>query len=165
MTRADAGKTIACNTTSGISEVYCWHDGIVSGFTPFAVVVWVIWILPLAVFTFACASCPSIAQNTPPSECPHQQLHEPLHPGYPADTKTRINWHGAWATLCCLWFSVPAATYLDDPFYQQSTWHVLLALALAAAFPLSWHLSLVIKTCTAQKLLHAWCSLLCHWEG
>ena len=83
------------------------------------------------------------------------EFYEPLHADHPASRKSstnETNWHRAWATLCCLWFSVPAATYLDDTFYQKDVWHMALALAIAAAFPLSWHLSLVIAkpVCTAE---------------
>ena len=49
----------------------------------------------------------------------------------------------AWACASCLWFMLPFAYYIDTPFYQKDVWHVILAVSLSSAFPLSWHLSFV----------------------
>jgi len=47
-----------------------------------------------------------------------------------------------WWCAAILWFVVPYATMATDPFYQADAAHALLAVTIAAAYPLSWHLSL-----------------------
>ena len=46
--------------------------------------------------------------------------------------------------MSAVWFSLPVVQYcVLDQYFQRSFWHVLLGLSIAAAYPLSWHLSVV----------------------
>ena len=42
-----------------------------------------------------------------------------------------------------LWFLVPLAQYASSPYYQEDASSVLLAVSIAAAYPLSWHVGFV----------------------
>lgn len=48
-----------------------------------------------------------------------------------------------WSALSCIWFVLPLVCYLADPFFRKGVSEVVCAIALAAAFPLSWHLAMV----------------------
>ena len=95
---------------------YCFHRGLVAGLTPFALVVVLGWgALPLLL--------PAVLR-----------LRASLTPA----AFLRL-----WRALSALWFALPLAVYLWDPFYRSCWRTAALAVAIAAAFPLSWHLSLV----------------------
>lgn len=61
-----------------------------------------------------------------------------------------------WRALELLWFAVPAAAYLADPFYNKDFWHVVLGVSIAAAFPLSWHLAFVALPDVQTHKMIAW---------
>lgn len=52
-----------------------------------------------------------------------------------------------------LWFLVPLAYYANSPFYQKDGFHIVLAVSIAASYPLSWHLSFVAIPSSAAPLL------------
>lgn len=108
-----------CDERNGpFGDYVCFHRGVALGFTPFALVVLLVWIVPLA------AS----------SEIPMR----------------------VWRALELLWFAVPAAAYLSDPFYNKDLCHVVLGVAIAAAFPLSWHLAFVALPDVQTHKMIAW---------
>jgi len=58
---------------------------------------------------------------------------------------------GGVATI--LWFVVPLAAFASSDFYQTDAWHAILAVSIAAAYPLSWHLSFVAIPSAGAPLL------------
>lgn len=118
-----------CHDNDGVlSKDVCYHRGVFSGLTPFALVILSLWTLPLAASAassfFTRRSRQDEATNTPPETSDSAFL-------------------TFWIVLELLWFAVPASAYLSSPFYQGSAMRVLLGIAISAAFPLSWALSLV----------------------
>ena len=110
-----------CMKRGAFGPYVCFHRGVLLGLTPFALVVLLLWTVPLA----ASAAVASLSRKGPETPC-------------------AVGSFGTfWAALELLWFSVPAAAYMSDPFYKSSAWHVILGLSISSAFPLSWSLSLV----------------------
>ena len=58
-----------------------------------------------------------------------------------------------WNGLSALWFLVPLTYFLADPFFRQDIVNIVLAISISAAFPLSWHLSLVALPLSSPLLL------------
>lgn len=117
---------------SALAEAYCYHPGIFLGFTAFSLVVTLLWALPML-----CASFAVVLQTPPATEGAG------LLQASPEPEKELRHFRQLWLAMSCLWFCVPFASYAADPFYRTDAVHLLLALAIAAAFPLSWHLAFV----------------------
>ena len=122
----------SCNTTEGGDNApYCFHPGVVAGFTPFAGIMMLLCTVPLAVA--------AMATHLAVSRLPHaKQKDVPL-----VDQRLHGVNLAAWGVASCLWFLVPLAAYLSSPFYRTDAYHVILAVSITAAFPLSWHMSFV----------------------
>ena len=111
-----------CRSTGGVfGGGVCYHDGLVFGLTPFALVVLLSWTMPLAASALVCY----------------------LHGKRTTTAETIMGFGMLWPVAELLWFGVPASLYFSDPFYRSDFWHVILGVAIAAAFPLSWNLALV----------------------
>ena len=161
------GPHANCSTTAGgASAPYCFRPGLVLGFTPFALVLLSVWVLPLAVGAAAADRTTVIARPSQVEGGPRRAaaavgaflrqrstggVHLAGHP--PIDTvhpRAVI----AFLAINTLWFVLPLAQYaLLDPFFRRSVWHVSLAVSLAAAYPLSWHLSLVALPSAGARFL------------
>ena len=161
------GPHANCSTTSGgASAPYCFRPGLVLGFTPFALVLLSVWVLPLAVGAAAAARTTVIARPSQVEGGPRRAaaavgaflrqrstggVHLAGHP--PIDT-VHPRAVTAFLAINTLWFVLPLAQYaLLDPFFRRSVWHVSLAVSLAAAYPLSWHLSLVALPSAGARFL------------
>lgn len=161
------GPHANCSTTAGgASAPYCFHPGLVLGFTPFALVLLSVWVLPLAVGAAAAARTTVIARPSQVQGGPRRAaaavgaflrqrstggVHLAGHP--PIDT-VHPRAVTAFLAINTLWFVLPLAQYaLLDPFFRRSVWHVSLAVSLAAAYPLSWHLSLVALPSAGARFL------------
>ena len=130
---------LLCNTTAGRTENYCWREGAVFGLTPFSLVFLCVWVVPFILAVVRVARVEEVVWQTEEDEEKSGGL---------AVTRVLGNHEGLlskWGLtlLSLLWFIVPAWRYLSTPFYQTDVWHLLLGCAIAAAFPLSWHLALV----------------------
>ena len=127
-----AGGYENCSTTAGSTDAgYCFYQGEFLGFTPFAAAVTLAWTLPLIVSAALVARRTRFGQSGP------------LPPVLTSTTTGRGDFRTVWVGISLIWFAVPFASYITAPFYQQDAWHMVLAFAIASAFPLSWHLSLV----------------------
>ena len=116
------GNPGACKSLAGETGNYCFKPGVFAGLTAFAIVVLLAWSLPIFLACLRTSFMKSpVTEDEPDRDVEHGLLK-------------------VWTGLSCLWFAMPFAAMLVDPFYQSPLGFVL-ALALAAAFPLSWHLS------------------------
>eukprot|EP00928_Gymnodinium_smaydae_P092199 TRINITY_DN76009_c0_g1_i1.p1 TRINITY_DN76009_c0_g1~~TRINITY_DN76009_c0_g1_i1.p1 ORF type:complete len:397 (+),score=26.42 TRINITY_DN76009_c0_g1_i1:54-1244(+) len=133
-----------CNSLAGKEGAYCFHRGVISGLTSFGLAVLLLWTMP---FAFA-ALITGLNWNRVSS---NESLVGASGDGAHHDSvrnsqlgQARVVWfRNAWLALSSVWFVVPAVAYLSSPYYQSDIWHRVLALAIAAAFPLSWHLSMI----------------------
>ena len=109
------------------------------GFTPFAAIVLSLCIIPLA--------AAALATHTHVSRLLHKHRHHNFSEVesllFGSDEASNATFWAAWGGASCLWFFVPFASCMSSPFYQTDFYHAVLAVALSAAFPLSWHLSYV----------------------
>eukprot|EP00439_Symbiodinium_sp_Y106_P044991 s5726_g5.t1 len=138
------GNPDDCRSLAGRTGNYCFQAGLWSGFTGFAIVVLLVWTSPI----FLGALQKSLSTSKPASsevrgrdsgdEAAAEPSPEPDAASIELDGLLMI-----WSGLSCLWFGMPLAYMLADQFYRSSAMHFVLAVALAAAFPLSWHLSLL----------------------
>ncbi|CAE7371510.1 unnamed protein product [Symbiodinium necroappetens] len=125
-----------CSTFSGHAGSYCFKPGVWAGLTGFAIVVLLVWISPLLLGALR-MSVSSSKGETPIEE---EGRDGDNHRVASAEVGLLVT---IWSGLSVLWFAMPLTYMLADTFYQSSFSGVLLAVALAAAFPLSWHLSLL----------------------
>jgi len=131
-----------CNSAAGKGGAYCFHEGVLLGLTPFACGFLTFWVLPFCIVAF---------WQQPYHQLARQELVE--SESSPPDMKhARKGFCFLWISLSILWFATPLAAYCADDFFQQDVYHVILAIAIAAAFPLSWHLSLVWQ-CRCHNIL------------
>lgn len=128
-----------CNTTRNATSDYDDDDGTFCfetgwlGFTPFGGSMLLLCMLPLIVAGLAA----------------HRQ--GSVRKGDEEEMQAEQAAHGGSVTVFCflgisassLWFLVPLAYFAADSFYQTDAYHSILAVAIAAAYPLSWHLSFV----------------------
>ena len=103
-----------------LQGTYCFQPGVLAGFTGFALAVLIAWTSPMLVTALW-------VSNKPKRE-------------------SEINVEAflkIWSLLTGLWFIFPCAWFISDPFFRRDGFGIILAVTIAAAFPLSWHLSLV----------------------
>lgn len=130
-------------------EFYCFHRGVLFGITPFAWVVMLCCTVPLiAAGSFAGILGPFFASRR---LCGGLAAGSAVEPPAAAEPQAEAGWPpartaflAAWSGLSILWFVVPASAYLSSSFYQKDAYSVILAIALTAAFPLSWHAAFVV---------------------
>ena len=141
---SDSTVAACCNTAANDAGAYCFHDGIAWGLTIFATVILVLWTLPLAIGSLFA----SISRCEPIEDALGVRVAD--GDGVEASWRALIRnmFLSVIAMLNCLWFAVPVTTLLSDSFYRTDISHVILAIAIAAAFPLSWNLSLVAVPAT-----------------
>ena len=139
------GNPDGCKSLAGQTQNYCFLPGVWSGLTWFAIVVLLAWTCPL----FLGALRMSTVSSKRPAEGDAAQHDTESHQGQDADPGSAgaasFDVNGLltiWSGLSCLWFATPLTYMLADPFYRSGVVNVILAVALAAAFPLSWHLRL-----------------------
>ena len=103
-----------------LQGTYCFQPGVLAGFTGFALAVLIAWTSPMLITALW-------VSNKPKRE---SEIN--------VETFLKI-----WSLLTALWFIFPCAWFISDPFFRRDGFGILLAVTVAAAFPLSWHLSLV----------------------
>jgi len=109
-----------CSSLTGRTGTYCFQPGVLAGFTGFALAVLIAWTSPMLITALW-------VSNKPKRE---SEIN--------VETFLKI-----WSLLTALWFIFPCAWFISDPFFRRDGFGILLAVTVAAAFPLSWHLSLV----------------------
>ena len=127
-----------CSTLSGHAGSYCFKPGVWAGLTGFAIVVLLVWIFPLLLGALRMSV--SFSKGEIQLEEEEEGRNGESHPRALREVRLLVT---IWSGLSVLWFAMPLTYMLADTFYQSSFSGVLLAVALAAAFPLSWHLSLL----------------------
>jgi hypothetical protein len=125
-------STSHCNITNAEGP-YCFYSGWL-GLTPFGGAMLFGCTVPLGV---AALTAHYAAAGRKDPEVPTNELGTK----YEELVVPAISLLGSGASA--LWFLVPLASYASDPFFTQDAWHILLAVSIAAAFPLSWHMSFV----------------------
>lgn len=123
------GDPDSCSSTAGKIGAYCFREGVLLGLSPFALIFLICWVLPFCVVAYLQKPTHPVSVCEPLAGRDHKALGR--------------SFVFIWVGLSILWFSVPLAMYSTDPFFQRDAYHMILAVAIAAAFPLSWHLSLV----------------------
>jgi len=136
----------SCNTTDADPKApYCFYPGWL-GLTPFGCAMLLLCTVPLGVAALTAHYAapgrkdPEQEVATNEQEVKYNELVVPA-----------ISLLGGGASA--LWFLVPFASYTSDPFFTQDAWHILLAISIAAAFPLSWHMSFVAIPSTGAPYL------------
>lgn len=119
------GDPTYCSSPAGEAGYYCFYRGYMFGLTPFAMVTLAFWIMPSILLAFF----PLVKGGKKKWDCESMTL------------SNVYKW--TWGVASFVWFVVPLVYFLGSSFYWTSTYHFLLAISLAAAFPLSWHLSLL----------------------
>lgn len=130
------GDPDSCTSAAGKVGAYCFQEGILLGLTPFACTFLVVWVLPFCVI--ACLTKSPYQPTGRRQSLTERTESEKTNMGGRKKAFTFM-----WGGLSILWFCVPLVQYALDGFYQKDAHHAILAIAIAAAFPLSWHLALV----------------------
>jgi len=121
-----------CETTPGGEDApYCFHKGFFLGFTPFALIMLLLWTLPFALTLLIQASMRQYQSQNMKNDDDgnHGLLFQVLQ--------------ALWFILSAFWLLFPLWQYETSEFFEKDIWHHLIALSIAAAYPLSWHLSYV----------------------
>ena len=170
------GPSVNCSTTSGGAQApYCFQLGVFLGFTPFALVMLALWVLPLMLGALAATvqnmevrpkkpqgtveeGGESTAATGDAAAGPSDDAIGIALSGPAAPAQKRCGFEAramaVWFLFNALWFGLPLAQYCFlSPFYRQSVWTRLLAISLASAYPLSWHLSLVVLPSSGASFL------------
>lgn len=131
-----------CNRTDDTDAPYCFRAGWL-GFTPFGLTMLLLLMLPLCMAALLTHCLESACKDN------HQARDAPrdAHSGHIA----AFSLLGGCAS--CLWFIVPVTYYASAPFYQEDAWHMVLAVSIAATYPLSWHLSFIAIPTSAAPFL------------
>lgn len=119
------GDPSHCSSPAGKAGYYCFYKGYMFGMTPFAIVTLGLWVMP----SVALALYSVLTRGKKKQE--YEQM----------STSSIYKW--TWGVASFVWFVVPLVYFLGSSFYWTSTYSFLLAISLAAAFPLSWHVSLL----------------------
>ena len=134
-------KDTCTTNTLGPDAPWCFEKGIIFGYTPFACLVMGLVTAPILV----AATVMHIGRWRPSTavkvmvEC---------------GDDSRGFWITlVWHSMSALWFVVPLSACLSSPFYQTDVWHVLCAIAITSAYPLSWHLSFVAIPASSSSVL------------
>jgi hypothetical protein len=130
-----------CTVQSAAADLaYCFDRGIVAGMTPLALVVVLCFCAP-----FVAAALWSIA---------FVRVDEPRERATASSSSVvRVALRAAWVVSLGVWFVVPLAEFLSDPFYSVSWFYTVLGIAIPASIPLSWILSFVALP-TSGPLAH-----------
>lgn len=130
------GNPEDCKSLAGETGNYCFYPGVWAGFTGFALVVLLVWTAPLLLGALRMSMKEA-------SEVQRERIAERSEEG------SEDSGEGAerallqiWSGLSLLWFVVPFGYFIADPFFRKNVSTIILAVAIAAAYPLSWHLSL-----------------------
>jgi hypothetical protein len=130
-----------CTVQSAAADLaYCFDRGIVAGMTPLALVVVLCFCAP-----FVAAALWSIA---------YPRVDEPRELAAASSSSVvRVALRAAWVVSLGVWFVVPLAEFLSDPFYYVNWYYTVLGIAIPASIPLSWILSFVALP-TSGPLAH-----------
>ena len=137
-----------CNITVAGAEgqaQYCFRPGWL-GFTPFGGTVLLLTTLPLFVAALAAHRVASALKDEGQEAQPDGQAGG-AHRG------CVLAFSVLGGSASTLWLLVPLAYYANAPFYQKDTWHMVLAVSIAASYPLGWHLSFVAIPSAAAPFL------------
>ncbi|CAK9075815.1 unnamed protein product [Durusdinium trenchii] len=140
------GNPGTCSSLAGRTQNYCFIPGIVAGFTSMAILVLILWTLPMFLGGVRMAATKTASEEMEPQDEGDEMTQVTLRCG--TDGFTML-WNG----LSALWFVVPLAYFLADPFFHQGILNIILGVAVAAAFPLSWHLSFVALPLSSPLML------------
>lgn len=125
----------SCTSAAGKVGAYCFQEGVLLGLTPFACIFLAFWVLPFCVIACLTKNRYQSGHRQPLTELTEREATKT------GDGKKVFSF--MWGGLSILWFCVPMIQYALDDFFQKDAYHAILAIAIAAAFPLSWHLALV----------------------
>lgn len=106
----------------------------------------ILWTLPMFLGGVRMAATKTASEEMEPQDEGDEMTQVTLRCG--TDGFTML-WNG----LSALWFVVPLAYFLADPFFHQGILNIILGVAVAAAFPLSWHLSFVALPLSSPLML------------
>jgi len=130
----------SCNRTAAFVDKYCFNAGAVAGLTPYAIITTLFWVSPLFVLGLgglveswkgACPLAPTpTATNEGEEEASESEHHLAV-------------FKFIWYLLSFLWFINPLCAFCSSPFYQENFSMMILAISLAASYPLSWCAMLV----------------------
>ena len=155
------GPLPSCNHTAAYTGLYCFHPGVLGGLSAFAVVTTIIWVAPLLIVALGFillrkgepAEWNEKGENNPPLLSDSDAVTDTAQAAAAAAltyekskelSEVRLNnFKFVFALLSALWFISPLCAFLASDFYRTDAAHAVLGIALAAAFPLSWSLSLV----------------------
>jgi hypothetical protein len=161
----------SCNKTADYTKLYCFNAGAFAGFTPFAIVTTLFWISPLVIVSIGGIVVAHLTTTTSamqeedevvpmPNTITDDQnlvennttvlLSKSQQPAQkellvsPQESERNLaTFKFVWNLLSAIWFINPLCAYASSDFYEHTAPRVILAIALAAAFPLSWSAMLV----------------------
>lgn len=119
-------------TMSNSTVPYYFHSGFL-GFTTFGGIVLLLCMLPLTLSAMV-ACC--VAQRKGEGNNTHTE--DMMH-----DRQVKKIFFFIGGSASIIWFVVPFAYFASSSFYRTDIWHMILAISLAASFPLSWHMSFI----------------------
>ena len=125
--------TDVSNTTNHMKAPYCFHPGWL-GFTSFGGAMLLMCTVPFGLSALAAYRAASLRESDAQETSTHSSMR---HGG----CVVAFSLLGGCASS--LWFLTPLAYYMNAPFYQKDIWHMILAVSIAASYPLSWHLAFV----------------------
>eukprot|EP00392_Amoebophrya_sp_AT5.2_P011910 g12000.t1 len=139
-----------CGTTAGGAEApYCFRKGAFLGFTPFALVVLLAWTLPRGegeVEQGGQAATANALGSADVEEMGNNAKHE-QRAAWLLGLFTKV-----WISLTVFWFALPLLQYETAEFFEKNIFYRVLAFAITAAYPLSWHLSVVALLSAAAAI-------------
>eukprot|EP00435_Cladocopium_sp_Y103_P048987 s1925_g14.t1 len=133
------GNPEDCQSLAGITGNYCFYPGVWAGFTSFALVVLLVWTAPLLLGALR-MSMKAASEGRQTRE--RSERSETSEEGSDEAQAVRALLQ-IWSGLSLLWFVVPFGYFIADPFFRKNVYTWILAVAISAAYPLSWHLSLI----------------------
>ena len=147
LTNQFSPSATGCNATGTGDDIdtevpYCFHEGWM-GFTYFGGIMLLAFTLPLGIGAISAytAALAKKNDNMKDGEAP------------PATSGDSTIFFMFWLGASSLWFFVPLAYYTASDFYQKDIWHMILAVSIASAYPLSWHLCFVAIPSAGMSLL------------
>ena len=127
---------------SHVAEEYCFQSGFL-GFTPFAGVTLFLLVVPLGLAALAAHRAGPRLTSDGADGRALDRARRPLLREAAPHGGTVTAFQALWGAASSLWFLVPLAQYASSPYYQEDASSVLLAVSIAAAYPLSWHVGFV----------------------
>ena len=151
LTNQFSPSAAGCNATGSGDDIdsdvpYCFREGWL-GFTSFGGIMLLLLTLPLVISALSAYVAAVAERRTKKEGGEEEAQYSPATPG------TITTFFMFWLGASSLWFLVPLAYYSASSFYQKDVWHMVLAVSIAAAYPLSWHLSFIAIPSAGAPLL------------